>query len=72
MGVSGRPRVYGERVHTVIRIPTQLHARLREAADDRDVSVNWLVLRALEDFLDRLIPADELRLTRPREAPDGD
>lgn len=38
---------------------------LREEAEARGVStVNWLLTRAVEDFLERLIPAEELRLTR--------
>jgi predicted HicB family RNase H-like nuclease len=52
------------RTVTAIRLPIPLHERLRDAADDRDLSVNFLVVKALEEFLDRLIPADELRLTR--------
>jgi len=51
-------------------MPVELHARLLEASEDRDVTMNWLVVRAVEEFLDRLIPADEFP-TRG-EAPDGD
>lgn len=29
------------------------------------MSVNWLVNRAVADFLPRLIPADEIQWTRP-------
>jgi len=61
----GRPRVHQEkRVTTAIRIPESLHDRLREAALDRDVSVNLLVTRALDDFLARLVPADRVLATR--------
>ena len=52
------------RTVTAIRLPAELHRRLRDAADDRDLSVNYLVVKAVEEFLERLIPADELRLTR--------
>ncbi len=52
------------RVTTAVRLPADLHARLQEAADERDLSVNFLVIKAIEDFLDHLIPANELRLTR--------
>lgn len=52
------------RTTTAIRLKPELHARLAEAAAERDVSLNWLVNRAVEDFLPRLIPVDELRLTR--------
>ncbi|MDP8930870.1 MAG: toxin-antitoxin system HicB family antitoxin [Actinomycetota bacterium] len=56
-----RPRVYDERrVTTAIRIPASLHDRLRDAASQRDVSVNYLVIKALDDFLERLVPADEV------------
>jgi predicted transcriptional regulator len=53
-----------ERTTTAIRFPHELVEQLRTAADDRDLSVNYLVVRAVEDFLRRLIPADEFRLTR--------
>jgi predicted HicB family RNase H-like nuclease len=49
---------------TAIRFPTQLHDQLRMAADERHLSINYLVVKAVEDFLSRLIPADELKLTR--------
>lgn len=64
----GRPAKYGDRVNTGMRLPRPLHERLVAAAEERSVSVNWLVERAVADFLDRLIPADELRLTRPPES----
>lgn len=59
-----RPREYGARVATQVRLEPDLHQRLHEAAEDRDVSVNWLVTKALGHFLDRLIPADEIEWTR--------
>jgi len=37
---------------------------LRAAADERGVGVNFLAVKALEDFLDHLVPVDELVLTR--------
>lgn len=49
---------------TAIRFPGPLHQKLREAADDRELSINFLVVKAVEEFLERLIPASELRLTR--------
>lgn len=49
---------------TAIRFPEELHERLRAAADERHFSINFMVVKAVEDFLDRLIPADELKLTR--------
>ena len=53
-----------KRSSTAIRFPPELHAALAEAARERDVSLNWMVNRAVEDFLSRLIPADEIRWTR--------
>jgi predicted transcriptional regulator len=41
-----------------------LHERLKEAAEDHDLSANYLMVKAIEDFLRRLVPPDELRLTR--------
>jgi predicted transcriptional regulator len=52
------------RTTTAIRFPDALHDRLKQAADERDLSINFLVVKAVEDFLERLLPADEFRLTR--------
>jgi len=51
-------------VSVQVRLPEALHGRLRAAAAERMVSANWLAARALEDFLARLVPVSELRLTR--------
>jgi predicted HicB family RNase H-like nuclease len=59
-----RPRVHGERITTAIRLTPELHAQLLEAASERDLAVNYLVVKAIEDYLPRLIPVDELKLTR--------
>lgn len=53
-----------DRVHTALRLPEDLLKRLREAAEERDLSMNFLVVKAVEEFLENLIPAEELRLTR--------
>ena len=53
-----------QRLTTAVRLPEELHQRLREAAYERDLSINYLVVKAVEEFLDNLIPAEELRLTR--------
>ncbi len=53
-----------QRRTTAIRLPEDLHRRLREAADERDLSINYLVVKAVEEFLDNLIPVEELWLTR--------
>lgn len=49
---------------TAIRFPENVHERLRVAAEERNYSINFMVVKAVEDFLDRLIPANELKLTR--------
>jgi hypothetical protein len=54
-----RPRTYEERrIATAVRLPESLHRRLHEAASDRDISVNLLIIRAVSEFLDRLPTAD--------------
>ena len=58
----GRPRIYDEpRVATAIRLPRSLREELQAAATSRDVSVNFLITRAIGDYLRRLpsIDADE-------------
>jgi predicted HicB family RNase H-like nuclease len=52
------------RTTTAIRFPDELHDQLRGAAEERGLSLNFMVIKAVEDFLKRLIPADQLRLTR--------
>lgn len=59
-----RPKTYDDRIKLGYRIPADLHERLMVAATERDVSANYLITKALEDFLSRLIPASELRLTK--------
>jgi hypothetical protein len=50
-----RPRTYDEpRVATAVRLPESIHRRLHDAASDRDVSANLLVIRAVRELLDRL------------------
>ncbi len=53
-----------QRTATAIRFPDELHDQLVRAADERDLSINYLVVKAVADFLPRLIPAEELTLTR--------
>jgi predicted HicB family RNase H-like nuclease len=52
------------RTATAIRFPEQLHDELVQAADARDLSVNYLVVKAVEEFLPKLIPSEEFSLTR--------
>lgn len=56
-----RPRTTDEpRVPTAVRLPESLHDRLHREATARDVSANLLVTRALETYLDKLPPVDEV------------
>jgi predicted transcriptional regulator len=60
-----RPKKYDqERVTTAIRMSEELQNRLKEAADERDISVNLLAVKAIADYLDHLIPTDEILQTR--------
>ena len=52
------------RTTTAIRFPEELHGRLREAAQDFGLPVNFLVVKAMEEFLDRMIDPSEFTLTR--------
>jgi hypothetical protein len=55
-----RPRVYDEpRVATAIRLPASLHEELQSVASEREVSVNFLVTRAVSAYLARLPPAED-------------
>lgn len=64
-----RPKVYDEkRVTTAVRLPAELHDRLRDAAEARDVSVNFIVIKALQDYLERLIPVGEAVRVEDRRA----
>jgi predicted HicB family RNase H-like nuclease len=64
--LMARPKVHHEeRVTTALRVPRGLHDRLKSAAEERQVGVNLLAVKALEDYLDRLVPLDHLQLTRP-------
>ena len=64
----GRPKIYEEpRVATAVRLPTSLRDELQAAAAERDVSVNFLVTRAVRDYLTRLPPVTDQR-REPRRA----
>lgn len=64
----GRPRIYEEpRVATAIRLPASLRDELQAAAVERDVSVNFLVTRAVLDYLRRL-PSVSDEPSGPRRA----
>jgi len=60
----GRPREYAERHQKNVRLPVEMNDRLRAVAAEREVSANSIINHAVKDFLDRLIPLNELTLTR--------
>ena len=64
--MTGRPRSNDDRVGVTMRLPADLRDRLSDAALERDVSMNWLAIRAFEEFLARLIPPDEIKWTVDR------
>jgi predicted DNA-binding protein len=53
---------------TAIRFPEELHERLRQAADSFGLPINFIVVKAMEEFLDQMIDPSELRLTKERSA----
>jgi predicted HicB family RNase H-like nuclease len=69
MAASKKRNPVQRRSGTAIRFKPETHEALTLAAAERDLSVNYLVNRAVEDYLRRLIPADELTLVRPTEVP---
>lgn len=63
--MSGRPRSEpDDRVTTNVRLPKDLHARLVDAASERQVSANLLMTVAVRELLDRLLPVDDIVWTR--------
>lgn len=52
------------RTTTAIRFPDELHGRLREAADKFGLPINFIVVKAMEDFLERMIDPADFKLTR--------
>ena len=57
-----------KRVATAVRLPESLHHQLQDQAELRDVSVNFLVVRAMTKYLQN--PPDPLALEElfPRSA----
>ncbi len=47
------------RTATAIRFPEDLHEELAQAAKDRGIPINRIVVEAVRDFLPRMIPADQ-------------
>lgn len=47
-----RPRRYGKRVQTVVRLDPETLETLRREASRRDVSANYLICSAVDTWLD--------------------
>ncbi len=41
-----------KRIATAVRLPEKVHEELQRQADQRDVSVNFLVVRAVQQYLE--------------------
>lgn len=60
-----RPREYDEdTISTALRLPKSLHELLTQTARDRGLTMNRLVIFALNDYIPRLLPIDEIKLTK--------
>lgn len=46
------------RIQTTVRLQPELYDRLHRVADERCVGVNLIVSRAIENYLDRLVPLE--------------
>lgn len=65
----GRRRKYDpDRITTAVRIPADIHARLLEEAEARDVSLNYLLVRGATLVIDRLAPLSETEKQLQQEA----
>lgn len=51
---------------TAIRVPESMHIRLASEADERELSINVMVVRAIDEYLNRLVPFDQVTATRNR------
>jgi predicted DNA-binding protein len=56
------------RTATAIRFPQDLHDELKAAAEGYGVPLNYLIVKVMREFLEDMVPPDELRFTRPRAA----
>ena len=65
----GRRRKYEpDRVTTAVRIPGELHQKLQEEAEARDISMNYLLVRGAQLVLERLTPLAETEEQLKQEA----
>lgn len=57
-----------KRIATAVRLPEDLHDELQRQADRRDVSVNFLVVRAVQRYLESAPDPNALETAAPRSA----
>jgi predicted HicB family RNase H-like nuclease len=57
-------KVTDPRKYKTIRFSPELEAEIVKAADERNISFNLFVLKACEFYLSKLIPIDEIKLTK--------
>jgi predicted HicB family RNase H-like nuclease len=57
-----------KRIATAVRLPEDLHDELQRQADRRDVSVNFLVVRAVQRYLESAPDPTALETAAPRSA----
>jgi hypothetical protein len=59
--LMARPKLYEEkRIPTAVRIPESLHRQLQAAAEEREISVNLIIVRAIKKHLEQLPSVDEI------------
>lgn len=59
----GRPAEFGRRVTKAVRLDPELDERLKAEAEARNLSANLLINRAVAEYLDRLVPLDQVLKT---------
>jgi predicted HicB family RNase H-like nuclease len=68
MDVGRRRKYEPDRVTTAVRIPTEIHQKLQEEAEARDVSLNYLLVRGAQLVLERLTPLSDTEAQLQHEA----
>lgn len=59
----GRPPEFGDRITKAVRLDSALNEKLKTEARRRNVSANLLITAAIEDYLGRLVPIEDVLRT---------
>ena len=59
------------RTTTAVRLEPEIHERLRKAAEQFGLPMNFLINRAMQEFLDNMIDPSEFTLTKHRAGGDA-